>query len=94
MMIIVLEKYPEESQSSFSTILNLPEFAFNYFKYINTHIISKAPPANFPSNFPVVFFTPDFKLNRFEYLYLIENLTSNGFIVVGLDNNNSENVKI
>lgn len=83
------EKYSDETRTSFSKILNLPDFVFNYFKYINTHIIAGAPPASFPSNFPVVFFTPDMKLNRFEYLYLIENLTSNGFIVAGFNDNNS-----
>jgi dienelactone hydrolase len=63
----------------------LATIEFSYLKYVNTHTFQGIPAANVASGFPVILFTPSWHGLRSQETAVVEELVSNGFVVVGVD---------
>jgi hypothetical protein len=70
---------------SSSGLVKLPSFFFDYFTYVRTHAIPSAPVANDKASFPVLIYVAGLDGFRQASMFQVENLVSNGYVVVGLD---------
>ncbi|BBI33607.1 carboxylic ester hydrolase [Cohnella abietis] len=79
------EHYPYEVGDALNSVLHLPQSLFSYFKGIPTHIVHAAPLEPTNSKYPLILFSPGNGSTRFQNLSLVEELVSNGYVVVGMD---------
>lgn len=82
---ITYEPYPKEIMNTLETVFGLPTWIFNYLSKIPTHTVKNAAISNKQSQYPVILFSPGYRSTRFQNMALIEELVSNGYIVVGID---------
>jgi pimeloyl-ACP methyl ester carboxylesterase len=77
--------YPQEVGSAVNAVLHLPELLFSYFSTIKTHTVSNPMISQEESLYPLILFSPGNRSTRFQNMALVEDLVSNGYIVVGVD---------
>lgn len=70
---------------SIAQLLRLPSFTFNHLKYVTTHAVPSAPPADNEPSYPVLIFLSGRAGYRQSNTFQIEALVSHGYIVVALD---------
>lgn len=68
-----------------SKTIGWPQFIFNGIKSIQTYNQSGAAVASGATPFPVIIFSPGGSVVVQQYTYMLEELASNGFIVVGVN---------
>ena len=71
--------------AAFARIHDKPAFMFRHFKYVTTHAMASAPVAGDASRFPVLIFLEGVTGFRQMNTFQIEELASQGYIVVALD---------
>ena len=64
---------------------NLPGFSFVYLEYVTSHAVSSAPVSNEQSTYPVVIFLEGLTGYRQMNTFQVEELVSQGYVVVGID---------
>ncbi|WP_165861168.1 alpha/beta hydrolase family protein [Paenibacillus paeoniae] len=79
------EHYPYEVGDALNSVLQLPQSLFSYFKKIPTHIVHAASVMTAKHKYPVILFSPGNGSTRFQNLSLVEELVSNGYVVMGMD---------
>jgi len=77
--------YPYEVGDALNSVLHLPQSLFSYFKVIPTHIVHAAPIIPSNDKYPLILYSPGNGSTRFQNLSLVEELVSNGYIVIGMD---------
>lgn len=78
----------------YSKILNLPKFLFTNFGYVKTHAIKNAEISNQESTYPVLLFSHGFSGHKNQNTFQIEQLVSQGYIVVGIDHTYSSTTSV
>ncbi|OMF40816.1 lipase [Paenibacillus sp. BGI2013] len=80
-----LEHYPAELGEAISLVFGIPPVVFSYLDTIPTHVVKGAEVSAAQSKYPVLLFSPGIRSTRFQSMTAIEELVSNGYIVVGID---------
>ncbi|WP_244562970.1 acetylhydrolase [Paenibacillus uliginis] len=78
----------------YSKILNLPKLLFSTFGYVKTHAIENAEISNQEPAYPVLLFSHGFSGHKNQNTFQIEQLVSQGYIVVGMDHSYSSTASI
>ena len=78
----------------YSKILNLPKFLFTNFGYVKTHAIENAEISNQETTYPVLLFSHGFSGHKNQNTFQIEQLVSQGYIVVGMDHTYSSTTSV
>ncbi|WP_235296315.1 alpha/beta hydrolase family protein [Portibacter marinus] len=79
-----VEPYLDEAgRKGFAKKYNLPENTFNYLNKVKTNTIQEAEIAS--GNFPILIFSHGYYSNAFGYYALIEEIVSQGFIVLNIN---------
>ncbi|MGM7637207.1 alpha/beta hydrolase family protein [Bacillus sp. Hm123] len=68
-----------------SKALNMPELLFTTFGHVKTHAIENVEISNLESVYPVLLFSHGFTMFKNQNTFQIEQLVSQGYIVVGID---------
>jgi len=71
--------------STLANLLHLPKFIFSHFKYVRSNAILSAPIAEDESSYPVLIFSSGLDGFRASNTFQVEELVSQGYIVVGID---------
>lgn len=79
------QAYPEGLGVAISLVFDLPAGLFGQAGLVRTHVVADASPATRAGGFPVVLFSPGVRSTRFQSMAMVENLVSEGFVVVGID---------
>lgn len=66
-------------------LIHFPEFLFTHFKYVRTNAVESAPVAEDQSSYPILIYLSGLDGFRAVNTFQIEELVSQGYIVVGLD---------
>jgi len=66
-------------------LFQVPEFFFSHFNYVTTDAVVSAPMADDESSYPVLIFLSGLDGFRSVNTFQIEELVSQGYVVVGLD---------
>jgi hypothetical protein len=66
-------------------VTHFPSFLFTHFKYVRTNAVASSPMADDKSSYPVLIFLSGLDGFRSVNTFQIEELVSQGYIVVGLD---------
>lgn len=74
---IVLDKFTDAA--------GLPNFLFDHFQYIKTNASLEVPVSNHYDQYPLLIFSHGLGTTPFIYTSLLEELASNGFIIVAID---------
>ena len=77
----IFEKYIQ----AYSKRFNIPEFAFDYWKYIQTNSYKSAELLSSAKPWPVVLISHGMGTGRVLHVSQAENLASHGFVVITLD---------
>ena len=80
-----VENTPELS-NSLSKLFGYPSFIFSHFKYVKTNAVKEAKISNIRNNYPVLIYHPGLYDSRKFNTFQIEQLVSQGYIIVGIDN--------
>jgi len=64
---------------------NLPVFSLVYLEHVKSHAVSSAPVSNEQSTYPVLIFLEGLTGYRQMNAYQVEELVSQGYVVVGID---------
>ncbi|SFF35602.1 Platelet-activating factor acetylhydrolase, isoform II [Paenibacillus algorifonticola] len=79
------EHYPSEIGEAVSLVFGIPKQIFSHVMNIPTHVLEGAELSTAEASYPVVLFSPGIRSTRFQSMTAIEELVSNGYIVVGMD---------
>lgn len=79
------ESYPDEVGNAIQSVLQLPNWLFKYFSKIPTHTVLDAKIWDTSSKYPIILYSPGTESTRFQNMVVVEELVSNGYIVVGVD---------
>ncbi|ANY66444.1 lipase [Paenibacillus sp. BIHB 4019] len=79
------EHYPSEIGEAVSLVFGIPKQIFSHVINIPTHVVEGAELSSAEASYPVVLFSPGIRSTRFQSMTAIEELVSNGYIVVGMD---------
>jgi predicted dienelactone hydrolase len=79
------EHYPGDLGEAISLVFGFPKQLFDYVGLVPTHVVDGATVSSDKDHYPVVLFSPGVRSTRFQSLTAIEELVSNGYIVVGMD---------
>lgn len=66
-------------------LLRMPEFVFSHLKYVTTNAVISAPAADERTSYPILLYLTGINGFRSANTFQIEELVSQGYIVVGLD---------
>ncbi len=80
-----VEHYPDSLGECISLVFGLPKGLFRHVSRVKTHMFKNAPVAKKRPNYPVLLFSPGIRSTRYQSLTLVEELASQGYIVVGMD---------
>ena len=80
-----IENTPE-LLNSISKFFNYPGFIFSHFKYVKTNAVKEAKISSTRNNYPVLIYHSGLFGSRKFNTFQIEQLVSQGYIVVGIDN--------
>jgi predicted dienelactone hydrolase len=75
----------EHVTPALARLTKFPGFLFSHFKYVTTHAVSAAPVAEGETRYPVLIYFTGLDGFRSVSTFQIEELVSQGYIVVGLD---------
>ncbi|MHA7964696.1 alpha/beta hydrolase family protein [Paenibacillus sp. CAU 1782] len=79
------EHYPSELADAVSLVFDLPSWLLGHLSLVSTHVVEEAALSDAASRYPVILFSPGIRSTRFQSMTIIEELVSNGYIVVGMD---------
>lgn len=79
------EHYPSALGEAVSLVFGLPKQLFSHVTGIPTHVTADVQLSAEESSYPVLLFSPGIRSTRFQSMSVIEELVSNGYIVVGID---------
>ncbi|OBR63720.1 lipase [Paenibacillus oryzae] len=79
------ERYPREVADAVSLVFGLPSWLMGHVSLVPTHIVEGVAVSGAQSSYPVVLFSPGVRSTRFQSMAIIEEMVSNGYIVVGMD---------
>lgn len=79
------ENYPDSLGECISLVFGLPKGLFRHVSRVKTHMFKNARVAQERPNYPVLLFSPGIRSTRYQSLTLVEELASQGYIVVGMD---------
>jgi len=82
---IKAENYPDSLGECISLVFGLPKGLFRHVSRVKTHMFKNVPVAKECSNYPVLLFSPGIRSTRYQSLTLVEELASQGYIVIGMD---------
>ncbi|OBZ15712.1 lipase [Bacillus sp. FJAT-27264] len=77
--------YPGDLGEAISLVFGFPKQLFDYVGLVPTHVVDGVTVSSDQDHYPVVLFSPGVRSTRFQSLTAIEELVSNGYIVVGMD---------
>jgi predicted dienelactone hydrolase len=80
--------YIEEADAvtpALAELTGLPSFLFRHFRHVTTNAVPAAPIAGVPGRYPVLVYVPGLYGFRSVSTFQVEELVSQGYIVVGLD---------
>ncbi|WP_138754510.1 alpha/beta hydrolase family protein [Paenibacillus sinopodophylli] len=80
-----MEHYPLEIGEAISLVFGIPKHIFSYVTQIPTHVVEGAALSAAEASYPIVLFSPGIRSTRFQSMTAIEELVSQGYIVVGID---------
>jgi dienelactone hydrolase len=75
----------DNSIQSLAKLTSLPSWLFGSMKFIKTYAQQNAQIAKNSAGFPVIIFSPGGALIVQDYSWLLEDLASHGFVVVGIN---------
>lgn len=79
------ENYPDSLGECISLVFGLPKGLFRHVSRVKTHMFKNARVAKERSSYPVLLFSPGIRSTRYQSLTLVEELASQGYIVIGMD---------
>lgn len=79
------EHYPSALGEAVSLVFGLPKQLFSYLTDVPTHVVDGAQLSAREASYPVLLFSPGIRSTRFQSMSVIEELVSQGYIVVGMD---------
>lgn len=77
--------YPKEVAEAMSLVFRFPPSLFGYLDAIPTHTVEGAAVSGTQPKYPVLLFSPGVRSTRYQSMTIVEELASNGYIVVGID---------
>ncbi|WP_051507415.1 alpha/beta hydrolase family protein [Saccharibacillus sacchari] len=80
-----VENYPDSLGECISLVFGLPKGLFRHVSRVKTHMFKNVPVAKECSRYPVLLFSPGIRSTRYQSLTLVEELASQGYIVIGMD---------
>jgi predicted dienelactone hydrolase len=81
----VKEHYPSDLGAVISLVFGIPKLLFSHVTEIPTHIVEGAVMSSKEARYQVLVFSPGIRSTRFQSMTTIEDLVSQGYIMVGLD---------
>lgn len=78
----------------YSKILNMPKLLFTTFGHVKTHAIENAEISKQEPTYPVLLFSHGFSGHKNQNTFQIEQLVSQGYIVVGIDHTYSSTASV
>lgn len=75
-------------------IFNFPKLLFSSIGYVKTHSIEQAEISNAEPSYPVLLFSHGLTGNKMQNTFQVEQLVSQGYIVVGIDHTYSSTASI
>lgn len=79
------EHYPSALGEAVSLVFGLPKQLFSHISGIPTHVTDNVQLSDEEGSYPVLLFSPGIRSTRFQSMAIIEELVSQGYIVVGID---------
>ncbi|WP_340022964.1 prolyl oligopeptidase family serine peptidase [Paenibacillus sp. FSL K6-1096] len=79
------EHYPSALGEAISLVFGLPKQLFSHVTGIPTHVTGNVELSAEEASYPVLLFSPGIRSTRFQSMSVIEELVSNGYVVVGID---------
>lgn len=80
-----VEHYPSELGEAISLVFEIPKQLFSHVTEIPTHVVEGAALSARETGYPVLLFSPGVRSTRFQSMSAVEELVSQGYIVVGMD---------
>ncbi|BFH14228.1 helix-turn-helix domain-containing protein [Paenibacillus melissococcoides] len=77
--------YPKEVAEAMSLVFGFPPSLFGYLDAIPAHTVEGAAVSDAQPKYPVLLFSPGIRSTRYQSMTIVEELASNGYIVVGID---------
>ncbi|WP_339224426.1 lipase [Paenibacillus sp. FSL H8-0332] len=77
--------YPSALGEAVSLVFGLPKLLFSHVTAIPTHVVDGVQLSAEEASYPVLLFSPGIRSTRFQSMSVIEELVSQGYIVVGMD---------
>ncbi|GGG64817.1 alpha/beta hydrolase family protein [Paenibacillus radicis (ex Gao et al. 2016)] len=78
----------------YSKMFSFPKLLFTSLGYVKTHAIEKAEISNAEPSFPVLIFSHGLTGNKMQNTFQLEQLVSQGYIVVGIDHTYSSTASV
>jgi len=79
---------------AYHKIYGLPKMLFHSLGYVQTHAIENAQISKLEQSYPLLIFSHGLSGNRMQNMYQVEQLVSQGYIVVGIDHTYSSTVTV